>query len=223
MAFFDNIGKKISLAGEGALNKGKALADVARLNSNVSEEEKKINNSYYQIGKLYIALHPQDYESDFAALVNSIVSSQDRIVSSFVGYRGAVRKFMNAYKAEDADAMVDMTCSFMQDEDYAELVAYDYENRLENDFDSFDYYFDSKYSIKYEIKNKSKLSNRQSKSVMEQLASNGLASEDDIDSVKKIMNIKIVITAKQGSDSTSISKTVYFAKESGGWKLLDFE
>ena len=58
---------------------------------------------------------------------------------------------------------------------------------------------------------------------MEQLASNGLASEDDIDSVKKIMNIKIVITAKQGSDSTSISKTVYFAKESGGWKLLDFE
>ena len=158
-----------------------------------------------------------------AAIVVAVLSIGLSIGSSFVGYRGAVRKFMNAYKAEDADAMVDMTCSFMQDEDYAELVAYDYENRLENDFDSFDYYFDSKYSIKYEIKNKSKLSNRQSKSVMEQLASNGLASEDDIDSVKKIMNIKIVITAKQGSDSTSISKTVYFAKESGGWKLLDFE
>ena len=54
-------------------------ADVARLNSAVSEEEKKINNSYYQIGKLYVALHPQDYEADFAALVGSIVSSQSKI------------------------------------------------------------------------------------------------------------------------------------------------
>lgn len=58
--FFDDIGRKISLAGEGAVSKGRAFADVARLNSAVSEEEKKINNSYYQIGKLYVALHPQD-------------------------------------------------------------------------------------------------------------------------------------------------------------------
>lgn len=81
MAFFDNISKKISLAGEGAVNKGRVFADVARLNSAVSEEEKKINNSYYQIGKLYVALHPQDYESDFGMLVNSIVSSQEKIKS----------------------------------------------------------------------------------------------------------------------------------------------
>lgn len=79
MAFFDEIGRKISLAGEGAVSKGRAFADVARLNSAVSEEEKKINNSYYQIGKLYVALHPQDYEADFAALVGSIVSSQSKI------------------------------------------------------------------------------------------------------------------------------------------------
>lgn len=79
MAFFDDIGRRISLAGEGAVNKGRAFADVARLNSVVSEEEKKINNSYYQIGKLYVALHPQDYEDDFGALVSSIVSSQDKI------------------------------------------------------------------------------------------------------------------------------------------------
>lgn len=79
MALFDEIGKKISLAGEGAVSKGKAFADVARLNSAVSEEEKIINNSYYHIGKLFVALHPQDYESDFGALVNSIISSQDKI------------------------------------------------------------------------------------------------------------------------------------------------
>lgn len=158
-----------------------------------------------------------------AVAIIVVISIGISIGSSFVGYRGAIRKFMNAYKAENAEAMVNMTCSFMQDEKYAEIVAYKYENRLESDFDSFDYHFDSKYSIKYEITNASKLSERQSKSVMEQLASNGLASEDDIDLVKKIMNVRVTITAKHGSDSTSTSKTIYLAKESGGWKLLDFE
>lgn len=158
-----------------------------------------------------------------AVVVVTVLSIAASVGSSFVGYRGAIRKFMNDYKAENAEAMVDMTCSFMQDEEYAEIVAYKYENRLKSDFDSFDYHFDSKYSIKYEITDASKLSERQSKSVMEQLASNGLASEDDIDLVKKIMNVKVTITAKHGSDSTSTSKTIYFAKESGGWKLLDFE
>lgn len=108
MAFFDNIGKKISLAGEGALNKGKALADVARLNSNVSEEEKKINNSYYQIGKLYIALHPQDYESDFVALVNSIVSSQDRIKA----LKQQIQEIKGVVKCEQCGAEVPQNIAF---------------------------------------------------------------------------------------------------------------
>lgn len=158
-----------------------------------------------------------------AVVIVTVISIALSIGSSFIGYRGAVRKFMNAYKNENSEALVDMTCSFMQDEDYAEIVAYKYESRLENDFDNFDYHFDSKYSIKYEITNASKLSERQSKSVMEQLASNGLASEDDVDLIKKIMNVKVVITAKHGSDSTSMNKTIYLAKESDGWKLLDFE
>ncbi len=108
MAFLDNIGKKISLAGEGALNKGKAFADVARLNSTVSEEEKKINNSYYQIGKLYIALHPQDYESDFAALVNSIISSQDRIKA----LKQQIQEIKGVVKCEKCGAEVPQNIAF---------------------------------------------------------------------------------------------------------------
>ena len=158
-----------------------------------------------------------------AVIAIIVVSIAANIISSFVGYKGAVRKFMNAYKEENSEALVDMTCSFMQDEDYSEIIAYRYETRLENDFDNFDDYFDSKYSIKYEITNSSKLSDRQSKSIMEQLASNGFVSDDDIDVVKKIMIIKVAVTAKHGSDKTSTYKTIYLAKESGGWKLLDFE
>lgn len=158
-----------------------------------------------------------------AVAVIVVISIATGITSSFVGYRGAVRKFMNAYKDENAEALVDMTCSFMHDEDYADIIAYKYENRLEDDFDNFDYYFGSKYSIKYEISNATKLSDRQTKSVMEDMADNGIASEDDMDLVTKIMSVSVTVTAKHGSDSTSNVKRIYLAKESGGWKLLDFE
>lgn len=81
MALFDEIGKKISLAGKNAVDKGKAFADATKLNAAISEEEKKVNNAYYQIGNLYVALHPDDYEDDFSTLINAIVSSQEKIAS----------------------------------------------------------------------------------------------------------------------------------------------
>lgn len=155
-----------------------------------------------------------------AIVVISIIGS---VISSFVGYRGAVRKFMNAYKNENVDALVDMTCSFMQEDEFGEIVMSKYEYKLENDFDSFDLYFDSKYSISYEIINASKLSERKTKSMMEQLAYSGILSEDDVDLVQNIMNVKISITAKHGSDSRTTSKTIYLVKEKKGWNLLDFE
>ncbi len=158
-----------------------------------------------------------------AAIVLSVVGN---FVSSFVGYRGAVRKFMDAYKSDNPDAIFDMTCSFMHDSDYedlTELIIYRYDSMLENDFDIFDEYFGSKYSIKYEITDASKLSEHQANSMMEGLISEGLVSEDYADFFKKIMIARVCITAKHGSDSTSINKDIYLAKESNGWKLISFE
>lgn len=79
MAFFDDIGKKITQAGTGALQKTKELADVARINGLISDEEKRVNNAYYQIGKLYVALHADNCEPDFAALVDSIRESEAKV------------------------------------------------------------------------------------------------------------------------------------------------
>lgn len=108
MAFFDDIGKKISLVGEGAVSKGRAFADIARLNSAVAEEEKKINNSYYQIGKLYVALHPQDYGADFAALVSSIVSSQNKIQT----LKQQIQKIKGVTRCEKCGAEVPNNIAF---------------------------------------------------------------------------------------------------------------
>ena len=67
MAFLDDIGKAFTNAGQ----KTKDMADIAKFNSLLAEEEKKINSIFYQIGKTYVQLHPQDYEEPLSAYIQA--------------------------------------------------------------------------------------------------------------------------------------------------------
>ncbi len=79
MAFFEDLGKKLSQAGQATVQKTKELADVAKLNSMISDEEKRINNAYTEIGKLYVELHASDGEAAFATLIQSIHEANEKI------------------------------------------------------------------------------------------------------------------------------------------------
>ncbi len=79
MAFLDDIGKKISNASQSAVQKTKDITDIARCNSIISDEEKKIQNLYMQIGKLYATMHRTDCEKDFAGMISSISESEKKI------------------------------------------------------------------------------------------------------------------------------------------------
>ena len=79
MAFFDNVGKKLSQAGQGALQKTKEMADIARLNSLIADEEKRLNNNYYQIGKFYSQLHSADCEDCFTTYISAVNESLKKI------------------------------------------------------------------------------------------------------------------------------------------------
>lgn len=79
MAFFDNVGKKLSQAGQGALQKTKEMAEIARINSSVADEEKRLNNNYYQIGKLYAQLHSTDCEDCFTTYILAVNESLKKI------------------------------------------------------------------------------------------------------------------------------------------------
>ena len=46
MGFFDDFGKKSSSAGQEAIAKTKELADVAKINSSISDEENKKKTAY---------------------------------------------------------------------------------------------------------------------------------------------------------------------------------
>ena len=57
MSIFEKIGEKLSGAGQGVAQQVKNFADVARLNSIISEKEKQIAQLYIEIGHYFSVLH----------------------------------------------------------------------------------------------------------------------------------------------------------------------
>lgn len=79
MAFWDNLSQKASETTAKAMQKAKEMSDIAKLNSIISEEETKINNTYYQIGKLYAAMHSNDHEEEFAGMIITLREADEKI------------------------------------------------------------------------------------------------------------------------------------------------
>ena len=72
MGFFDDLGKRVTNAGQRAVQKTQEMSEVARFNSMITQNESKINDIYYQIGKLYANIHRNDAEEDFAGMVTTL-------------------------------------------------------------------------------------------------------------------------------------------------------
>lgn len=79
MAFFDEISTRLSQAGQSAVQKTKDMTEIARLNTAITEEEKKLKGNYYQVGKLYFAVHTDDFESGFGEMIAAILNSEEKI------------------------------------------------------------------------------------------------------------------------------------------------
>ena len=72
MAFFEQLGKKISDMGQGVAQQTKNFADVTRLNSAISDNEKAIAKIYSEIGKAYYEKHKEDALAEEAESINKI-------------------------------------------------------------------------------------------------------------------------------------------------------
>lgn len=79
MGFFDNIGKTISDASQGAIQKGKEIADIAKYNSLISEEEKKTAGIYEQLGRKYVEVKGDSAEDIFKEYIDAIKTSGEKI------------------------------------------------------------------------------------------------------------------------------------------------
>lgn len=79
MAFFDEVGKRLTKAGQGMAQSTKNMASIAKLSSAISDEEKKIKNLYTLIGQTYFNSHRDTPENEQAASVNAIIESAEKI------------------------------------------------------------------------------------------------------------------------------------------------
>ena len=108
MAFLDGIGKKLSQAGQTAVQKTREMTDIARINGLISEEEKKVNNNYYQIGKLYVAKYQTNYESEFAGMISVIRDSEMKIKE----YKQQIQTMRGVVRCEQCGAEVESGIAF---------------------------------------------------------------------------------------------------------------
>ena len=108
MAFFDNLGKKMSQAGQAAAAKVKEVAEVAKLTSAIVDEEKKIEENYLVLGKLYVQAYGDTAEGEFAEKIALIRESEAKIVE----YREQIRRAKGIKTCEKCGAEVPCEAAF---------------------------------------------------------------------------------------------------------------
>lgn len=79
MAIFGDISKKISATSQNVVQKAKGTADIMALKGQISDENKKIEKYYHNLGKMYFDIKQDDPEPELQELVGLIKNSYRRI------------------------------------------------------------------------------------------------------------------------------------------------
>lgn len=108
MAFFDEIGKKISQTGQGVVQKTKDTAEIMKLNNMISDEEKRINSYYTEIGKKYFETHAESCEDVFADLVAGVKDAHQKIID----YSEQVKKLRGVTKCPNCGGDIAINAQF---------------------------------------------------------------------------------------------------------------
>lgn len=108
MAFFDDLGKRASMTTARAMAKAQEISEISKINASISEEEKKVNAAYYQIGKLYVSLHGEEGEENFSSLVATVVECEKKISA----YRDQINVIKGVQRCEKCGAEVMIGAAF---------------------------------------------------------------------------------------------------------------
>ncbi len=88
MAFWSDLGKKISDTTQSVVEKTKISTDTMRLNGLISDEERNVQRIYAEIGRKYMELHGADGDPDFAGLMQEYQTSKAKMEE----YRSQIRR-----------------------------------------------------------------------------------------------------------------------------------
>lgn len=108
MAVWNNFGKKASNTTAKAVQQAKILTETSRLNTLISEEKKKINSFYSQIGQAYAQVHHDDYEPGFGELMKALAETERRIRE----YDAQIKKLRGVVDCPGCGAELPMNAAF---------------------------------------------------------------------------------------------------------------
>lgn len=79
MAFFEDLGKKLTKVGEAAAEKTKEVAEFTKANAKILDIQNKLDKAYGEVGKKYLELHPANDEEDMKAVVDAVYALEDQL------------------------------------------------------------------------------------------------------------------------------------------------
>ncbi len=86
----------------------KEFADITKINSAISDEERKIEDTFREIGKLYLSLRGEDPEVDFAVMVSAIHESERKVAE----YKQQIKDIKGVVCCEKCGAEVSNNAAF---------------------------------------------------------------------------------------------------------------
>lgn len=102
MAFFEEIGKHLTHAGQGVAQQTKNLADMAHLNNAISEKEKEVSRLYLLLGRTYYAQHNSDPASEMRETVEAI----NALLSEITQCQEAIKQMKGVFKCPKCGAEI---------------------------------------------------------------------------------------------------------------------
>lgn len=108
MAFFEQLGKRLTDAGQNVAQQTQNLADVARLNSAISENEKKISQLFLVIGQSYYEKHKNDSSAEEFEKIAEVNTLYFEIAAN----REKIKQIKGVVKCENCGADVPLNASF---------------------------------------------------------------------------------------------------------------
>ena len=143
-----------------------------------------------------------------------------KVITSFTGYNGLVRKVMNAYEKYDIDTLVSLSSDvyYYANEDWVE---YYFKYSVGDNLDELESSVGHNYKLSYEVDEIYTVSERKLKGMLEQIEYEYYGFDTDI--IDKIAIADLTVTATKGSKSKSKDVNIVMSKEDGDWKLLYIE
>lgn len=108
MAFFEQLGKRLTDAGQGVAQQTKNFTDVTRLNGTISEKERKISQLYSSIGESYYERRRNDSTSEELQKIEEI----NTLFAEIAQCREEIKQIKGVIKCPNCGAEVALNSAF---------------------------------------------------------------------------------------------------------------